>query len=83
MILIVIANYWFIIPLVIFVVVLLFTIRYYLAASVEIRRIEALSTCFCLFHSLAPYHELFNLFYDNLRSSRLTISVEFLIMSVG
>ena len=75
MILIVIANYWFFIPLVILVVVLFFTIRYYLAASVEIRRIEALSMCYCLFQSHVTYYELFNLLFG---SSRVTFSVEFL-----
>ncbi|XP_063690754.1 ATP-binding cassette sub-family C member 4-like [Bolinopsis microptera] len=37
----VIANYWFIIPLILLVTTLLYTVRYYLRTSVEIRRIEA------------------------------------------
>ncbi|XP_063691934.1 ATP-binding cassette sub-family C member 4-like [Bolinopsis microptera] len=41
-ILIVIANYWFIIPLIVLTVLFLYTVRYYLTTSIEMRRIEAL-----------------------------------------
>ncbi|XP_063685261.1 ATP-binding cassette sub-family C member 4-like [Bolinopsis microptera] len=46
----VIANFWFIIPLVLLVTALLLTVRYYLRTSVELRRIEALKRSPILSH---------------------------------